>query len=328
MQSPSTPLRWGMIGAGDVAEVKSGPALYKTAGSTLVAVMRRNPERAQDYARRHGVERWSTRAEDILQAEDIDAVYIATPPDSHKDYTLAALAAGKHVYVEKPVALNTRECDAMMAAEQASTASVCVAHYRRFLPIFARMKSLLDSGAIGRPLVARLDMLQPAGSDLIAASDQNWRVDPAIAGGGLFHDLAPHQLDLLLHWFGPVVRASGFGINQGGHYPADDCVHGWAELAQGVAFQGRWHFAMPETERLDLCEIIGTEGRLSINFFGEQCLTLDNGDGQQTFRIPNPPHIQQPMIEQVLRYWREGGDNPCSLAEARAVTALMDDFTR
>jgi predicted dehydrogenase len=318
---------WGIIGTGDVTEVKSGPGFQKAPGSELRAVMRRNAAKAQDYARRHGVPLWYDNAEALLANPDITSVYIATPPASHKEYTIAALEAGKNVYVEKPVALNAGECTAMIAAEQVTGSKVCAAHYRRFLPGFMKLHELLNAGAIGKPLIVRLDMLQPAASNLIAQTEENWRVNPALSGGGLFHDLAPHQLDLMLHWFGKVVDASGTASNQGGHYDADDCVVGWAKFDSGVVLQGRWHFSVPEAASRDLCEIIGTEGSLRINFFGEQVLQLHNGEGEQQFKLPNPPHIQQPMIEQVNAYFRGERDNPCTLAEARATMELMDCFT-
>lgn len=323
-----TTIRWGIIGAGDVCEVKSGPGFQKAPNSELVSVMRRNEAKAEDFARRHGVPRWTGSAEALLSDPDIDAIYIATPPASHKDYAVAALAAGKSVYVEKPVALNAAECEAMIAAESTSAGKLCAAHYRRFLPSFMKLRELLSAGAIGRPMMVHLDMLQPAASKLIAQTEENWRVDPALSGGGLFHDLAPHQLDLMLHWFGPVSKASGFGKNQGGHYAADDCVHGWAEFDSGVVLQGRWHFAVPESEARDQCEIIGTEGRITINFFGAQMLRLFKGDETETFELANPPHIQQPMIEQVVRYFRGERDNPCSMEEAKQVMSLIDTFSQ
>lgn len=323
-----TTIRWGIIGAGDVCEVKSGPGFQKAPDSELVSVMRRNGDKAEDFAHRHGVPRWTDNADALLNDPDIDAIYIATPPANHKDYAVAALAAGKSVYVEKPVALNAAECEAMIAAESTSSGKLCAAHYRRFLPSFMKLQELLTSGAIGRPMMVRLDMLQPVASKLIAQTEENWRVDPTLSGGGLFHDLAPHQLDLMLHWFGPVIRANGFGTNQGGHYTADDCVHGWAEFDSGVVLQGRWHFAVPESEARDHCEIIGTEGRLTVNFFGAQVLTLHKGNESQTFELANPPHIQQPMIEEAVRYFRgERDNNPCSMVEAKQVMSLMDTFS-
>ncbi|NCB07478.1 MAG: Gfo/Idh/MocA family oxidoreductase, partial [Bacteroidia bacterium] len=96
-------VRWGIIGVGNVTEVKSGPAFYKTEHSKLVAVMRRDAEKAADYARRHGVEKWYSNATDLINDPEVDAVYIATPPDSHARYAMEAMRAGKPVYVEKPM---------------------------------------------------------------------------------------------------------------------------------------------------------------------------------------------------------------------------------
>lgn len=320
-------IRWGIIGAGNVTEVKSGPGFYKAAHSQLLAVMRRDADKARDFAQRHSVPLWYSNAEELLAHPDIDAVYVATPPASHKDYALAAIAAGKHVYIEKPATLNAAQCDELIAAETATGAKVCVAHYRRFVPCFMQFSQLIEEGAIGKPLLVRIDMLRPAECNLIAKTEENWRVNPDLSGGGLFHDLSPHQLDLMLRWFGPVVEAKGFGSNQAGFYAADDCVMGWARLQSGVELQGRWHFAMPHNQARDVCEVIGSSGSLTINFFGEQVITLLNDQGEKTIKIPNPQHIQQPMIEQVNAYFRGERSNPCSVTEAKAVMSLIDCFT-
>lgn len=320
-------IRWGIIGVGDVCELKSGPGFYKAPDSKLTAVMRRNGEKAKGYAARHNVSLWYDNAEALLANPDINAVYIATPPAQHKDYAIAALNAGKNVYIEKPVTLNAAECDAIIAAEKASGKKVSVAHYRRYVPCFMKMAELIRTGAIGDPVMVQLDMLQPAKSKIVTETEDNWRVNTALSGGGLFHDLSPHQLDLMLYWFGPVIKASGFGYNQRHFNSADDTVHGWAKLSSGVVLQGRWHFAVAPNQTRDLCEIIGTAGKLSINFFGQQVIRLSNTDGEQEITIPNPQHIQQPMIEQVNSYFRDERENPCSVNDAKAVMELIDIFS-
>lgn len=319
-------IRWGIIGAGNVAEVKSGPGFYKAPNSQLTAVMRRDAEKSRDFAQRHNVPLWYTDANALLANPDIDAVYIATPPAQHKDYALAALAAGKHVYIEKPVTLNAAECDELIAAEQQSTHKICVAHYRRFLPCFVRFHQLLQEGAIGKPLLARIDLLRY--TDDKPDPNNVWRIDPAQSGGGIFHDLAPHQLDLLLHWFGPLHAAQGTSTNQAGLYKADDCVLGWAQFESGMMLQGRWHFAVAKSDYKDTFEVIGTEGNLTIDFFGEPVITLKNLRGEQQFVVPHPQHFQQPLIEQVNAYYRGERNNPNPLSEARQVMALMDRFTQ
>lgn len=323
-----THIRWGILGAGDVAEKKSGPGFQKAPNSELRAVMRRDPAKAEDFARRHGVPVWYSDAEALLADSSIDAVYIATPPVFHRDYAIAALKAGKNVYLEKPVTLNAAECDAILSAEAETGGKISAAHYRRFVPSFVKLGELLQAGAIGKPRLIQLDMLQPPASNLIAQTADNWRVNPALSGGGLFHDLAPHQLDLMLHWFGEPMAAQGFAANLAGLYPAADTVQGWALFPDQLVLQGRWHFAAPADQTRDLCEIIGSEGRIEINFFGQQIIRLENAQGRQTYELPNPEHIQQPMIEQVNRYFLGEGDNPCSVEEARSVMALMDRFSQ
>ena len=328
MTSAAKTIRWGIIGVGDVCEVKSGPGFYKAPNSQLVAVMRRNGEKAKDYAVRHNVSLWHDNADAMLANPNIDAIYIATPPAQHKDYAISALNAGKHVYIEKPVTLNATECDAIIAAEKASGKKVSVAHYRRFVPCFMKMAELIRAGAIGDLLMVQIDMLRPVKDEIIAKTEENWRVNPALSGGGLFHDLSPHQLDLMIYWFGKVVHANGFGYNQRQFNAADDCVHGWAKFDSGVVLQGRWHYAVAPAQARDLCEVIGTAGKLSINFFGQQVIRLTNADGEQEMIIPNPQHIQQPMIEQVNSYFCGERDNPCSVSEAQKVMELIDCFSK
>lgn len=321
-------IRWGIIGVGNVCEVKSGPAFYKSPDSRLIAVMRRDGEKARAFAERHQVPLWYDNAEALLSNPEIDAIYIATPPAQHKAYALAAIDAGKYVYIEKPVTMNAKECDAIIEAAQQRNAKVCVAHYRRQLPYFLKINELIRQGAIGQPLLVQLELLRPAPTNNKSTSDNNWRIDPAISGGGLFHDLSPHQLDLLLHWFGPALNAQGFSGNQRHLTKADDCVHGWVQFNSGVVFQGRWHFATAPGEKRDHCEILGTEGKITFGFFDSEDIALTNVQGEQKINVPYPAHVQQPLIEQINAHFRDERDNPSSLNDAKEVMALIDSFTQ
>jgi predicted dehydrogenase len=188
-----------MIGCGDVAEVKSGPGFYKADHSSLVAVMRRNGALAADYARRHSVARWSDDAESVIQAADIDAVYIATLTDSHRDYTLRCARAGKPVYVEKPMAMRHAECVEMIEACRDAGVPLWVGYYRRALPRFLKVRDLVESGAIGqvRMVISR----QFARAPKIADGDAlPWRIDPAKRRRFLLRGGLPH------------VRFSGFRV--------------------------------------------------------------------------------------------------------------------
>ncbi len=142
-------INWGIIGCGDVTEVKSGPAFNKVPGSSLIAVMRRDAEKAADYAKRHNVPKWYAAANDLINDPEINAIYIATPPASHEAYALQAIAAGKPVYVEKPMAVNYAAAQNMAAEATAKNVKLCTAHYRRQQPLFIKIKQLLDEKVIG-----------------------------------------------------------------------------------------------------------------------------------------------------------------------------------
>jgi len=289
-------VRWGIIGCGDVTEVKSGPALQKAEGSQLVAVMRRNGALAQDYAQRHGVPRWYDDAQQLIDDPDVDAVYIATPPHMHKEYTLAVARAGKPVYVEKPMALNAAECQQMIDACRSAGVPLFVAYYRRALPRFVKIKELLDSGALGELRYVQITLTQPA--RLLTSGDLPWRVQPETAGGGHFVDLAAHTLDYLDYVFGPITQAQGIARNQDGAYPAEDIVSGTFEFQNGVIGSGLWCFTSFETS--DRVVIIGSKGKLTFATFENEPVVLETNLGRQTFEIPQPPHVQQPLIQQVV----------------------------
>ncbi|MCW3080878.1 MAG: oxidoreductase domain protein [Segetibacter sp.] len=323
---PMETIQWGIIGCGDVTEVKSGPAFSKVPNSKLVAVMRRDEGKARDYANRHGVPRWYTNAYELINDPEINAIYVATPPLQHEEYTIAALNAGKPVYVEKPMALDTASAKRM--AEAAKENKVSVAHYRRAQPLFIKLKELLHAGIIGDIHYVDLKFLQAPLSDRdLQLPKVQWRVDPTLSGGGLFHDLAPHQLDLMLYYFGKIKNASGFSANQGGLYKADDIVSGSIMFESGVLFQGLWCFNVPEEEGTDKCEFVGSKGKISVSIFEEPEIVIKTNGKVSKITFDKLEHVQQPMIERVVQYFLGKNKNPSSAEEGVAVMQLLDAFT-
>jgi predicted dehydrogenase len=290
------PVRWGIIGCGNVTEVKSGPGFQQAAGSQLVAVMRRDGALAQDYAARHGVPRWYDDAQALIDDPQVDAVYIATPPDGHCRYTLAAAAAGKPVYVEKPMALNTAECQAMIEACQAAGVPLFVAYYRRALPRFLKARQLVQSGAIGDLRYVEIALSQPLQTP--PAGQLPWRLRPEVAGGGLFVDLASHTLDFLDYVLGPVQRLHSFARNQAGAYPPEDIVAAIFEFPGGVLAQGVWCFTSFASQ--DRIVFVGSHGAVSLATFEARPVLLETAAGSQVFDLPNPLTIQQPLIQQIV----------------------------
>ncbi len=315
-------ITWGIIGCGDVAEVKSGPAFQKCEHSELLAVMRRDANLAEDFAKRHNVPLWYNDASALLENEAINAVYIATPPSTHLVYALQALQAGKDVYIEKPMVLSNIEAAALETAVNASSQKLVVAHYRRFLPIYLKVKDLLDSGAIGAVKYADITFLQPFDFN----SKATWRLDEAVSGGGYFHDIAPHQIDLMYHFFGAYHTAKGIAVNQSGINSVDDTVNGIINFENGVQFRGIWSFAIPKYLQEDKCVIYGEKGILAFSFYEEE-LTLNVEENVSVFNFENPENIQQPLIQETVNYFLGKRDNPCPVEAGVCVTALMESFT-
>ena len=288
---------WGIIGCGDVVEVKSGPAFQQCSNSQLLAVMRRNGELAQDFAKRHNVPFWYDDADQLLANPDINAVYIATPPSSHLEYALKALLAGKHVYIEKPMVLSSTQALKLQEAASTSNNKLVVAHYRRFLPIYIKVKELLDENAIGDIKFVDLKFLQHHNFN----SKANWRLDEKVLEGGYFHDIAPHQIDLMYHFFGNYVSAKGISVNQSKMNKVDDTVNGIISFKNGIQFRGMWSFAMPKYLEEDRCVIYGEKGTIEFSFYKVQLKLNSNGE-TKFFNFNNPLNIQQPMIQETFNY--------------------------
>jgi predicted dehydrogenase len=320
-------INWGIIGCGDVTEIKSGPAFNKVPGSKLVAVMRRNAAKAEDYAKRHGVPRWYADADELIHDAEVNAIYIATPPSSHEAYTLAAINAGKPVYVEKPMTVNYAAAQNMSAAANAANVKLTVAHYRRQWPLFQKLKELLAQEVIGDVRLVHLQLYQQPPT-VVQLSDEKylWRFDPAISGGGLFHDLAPHQLDILYYLFGTASSVTGLATNQGGFYKAPDLVTGTIHFNNGIVFNGNWCFTA--TAPSDYCEIIGSKGSLRFSFFsGHTIEQRINGEAIHVNFDPLP-HVQQPMIAEVVNYFSGNASNPCSGDEGAEIMRWIGEMTK
>lgn len=317
-------IRWGIIGCGNVTEVKSGPGFQKADGSELVAVMRRDGALAQDYAERHGVPKWYDTGAALIADPDVDAVYIATPPDVHLLYTEMAALAGKPVYVEKPMARNYDECQAMIRACETAGVPLWVAYYRRALPRFAKIRELIDGGAIGDVRFVSVRLYQQARPNHFDADNLPWRVIPEIAGAGIFLDLASHTLDYLDQFLGPIREVAGFAGSQAGRYPAEDTVSGSFVFESGVEGTGMWCFDAYADE--DITEIVGTQGKLAFSSFGEEPVLLVTEDGETEFVIPHPPHIQQPLIQSIVNELNDIGRCPSTGESAARTSWVMDQM--
>jgi 1,5-anhydro-D-fructose reductase (1,5-anhydro-D-mannitol-forming) len=314
-------VRWGIIGCGDVTEVKSGPGFQLAEGSALTAVMRRSGEKAQDYARRHQVPCWYDRADAVIHHPEVDAVYIATPPGTHLDYALQVCAAGKPAYVEKPMARSHAECRRMIAAFEAAKLPLFVAFYRRALPRFLMAKELVENGRLGQ-ITGVSYRFASASHRRAESGGLPWRLDAEESGGGLFLDLGCHTLDILDFILGPLEEVSGDAANLAGPYTVEDSVAMRFRTPSGALGIAAWNFVSGVSE--DIIEITGTQGRLSLSTFGNEPLQLQTSEGHTTFDLPNPRHIQHPLIQTIVDALAGKGECPSTGVSGARTARVMD----
>ncbi|MDE5560980.1 MAG: Gfo/Idh/MocA family oxidoreductase [Bacteroidaceae bacterium] len=315
---------WGFIGCGEVTEHKSGPAFGLIEGSCVVAVMSRNSEKAASYAQRHCIPRWYSDAQSLINDPQVNAVYIATPPSSHATYAIMAMKAGKPVYVEKPLAASYLDCQRVMRISSETGVPCFVAYYRRYLPYFNKVRELLDGGAIGKAINVQIRFSVPPRDLDYNSKNLPWRVQRDIAGGGYFYDLAPHQLDLLQEFFGPIVHVRGFHANRGGLYQTEDTVSAAFSFQDGMPGSGSWCFVGHESARTDQIELIGEKGRICFSVFTYSPIVLQTSRGKEEIVVSNPPHVQLPLIEQVVEHLQGNGTCTADCVSATTVNWVMD----
>ncbi|RPI45144.1 MAG: gfo/Idh/MocA family oxidoreductase [Bacteroidetes bacterium] len=319
-------IRWGMIGCGNVTEKKSAPAFSKIPGSRLVAVGSRTPGRAEDYARRHGVPEWHKDPYEVIRNPGVDIVYIATPPGSHLEYALEAISAGKPVYIEKPMARTWQECLVINDMADKKNVPVYVAYYRRALEYFNRVKEIIDSGSLGRTLAIHIQQYFPARPEDYNRVDPPWRVVPEISGGGYFHDVGCHALDILFYLFGDPVSVMGTRINVAGIYQAEDTVSAILRLPGEVVATAGWSFIVPEACHKDLVEVTGEKGRIRFSIFSFRPISLQMGNLTEAFPVVQPEHIQMPLIRSIVRALNGEGTCPSTGTTAAVTSRVMDEI--
>lgn len=287
-------IRWGIIGCGDVTEVKSGPAYQQTEGFELLAVCRRDEAKAKDYAQRHGVPEYYSDADQLIADDEIDAVYIATPPDSHLEYALKVAEAGKPCCIEKPMAPNFSACQKINAAFAAKNLPLFVAYYRRALPRFTKIKEWLDDGRIGAIRHVSWEYsTPPSATDL--SGETNWRTDAAIAPGGYFDDIGCHGLDLFQFFIGDFKEACGFSLNQQGFYSAKDAITGCWTHENGATGSGSWNFGC--AAKRDRVEISGATGTIEFSVLADHPIRIDSDSLCEELTIAHPKHVQLPHVQ-------------------------------
>ena len=313
-----------MIGTGNVTEKKSAPSFNKIENSRLMAVANRSPKKAEDYAQRHGIPAWYKDPYEVISDPEVNIVYIATPPGSHMDYALETLKSGKPVYIEKPMARTGEECRIINEAAEKAGLPVFVAYYRRGLEYFKKVKSIIDSGTLGKIRHINMQQYYQARTEDYDRANLPWRVIPEDAGGGYFHDLGCHALDILFHIFGDPLEVSGKATNVAGMYEPEDTLSASLVLPGNLMVTGSWNFVTPTAFQKDLVEVVGEKGKLDFAIFSFKPITLNTGDHKETIATIQPEHIQMPLITTIVSELNGQGRCPSTGRTAEITSNAMD----
>lgn len=313
-------VRWGIIGCGDVAEKKSGPALYRTANSQLVAVMRRDAAQAEGFARRHGVPRWYSDVAGILSDEDVDAVYIASPHDLHLEHVGRTVTAGKRIILcEKPLGISSTQAQACVELCRQQGVSLTVAYYRRYWPVVQAMRDLLAEGAIGQVIGARVLLLDHFAGD----AARPWLTSKAAAGGGALANAGSHWVDLLRYLLGEVVEVSALLPPAAQAIDVEDtaAVHLLTAGGAVATLLSTWRSTIAANE----LEMIGSAGRLQAAPLSEGRLLLHrHGHEPEERCYPRTDPAHAGLLAALVPDLLAGKPSPIPGEEAAAVWRIIE----
>jgi len=319
-------IRWGMIGVGDVTRKKSAPSFNKIDHSELVAVGSRTPENAKRFAAENRINKSYDNPLQVISDPDVDAVYIATPPGSHMEYALEVIRAGKPVYIEKPMARTYQECKVINEAAARNNVPVYVAYYRRSLAYFEKVKEILEQGDLGRLLAVHTDQHFSARPEDFNRTSPPWRIVPEISGGGYFHDVGCHALDILFYLLGDPVSVTGYATNLAGIYEPEDTVTAIVRLPGDLLLTGNWSFVVPEPHQRDRVLVTGEHGTLAFSIFSFEPIRLEIHGEASLISVEPPEHIQQPFIQTIVDELTGKGTCPSTGVTAAVTSRAMDQI--
>jgi predicted dehydrogenase len=313
-------LRWGLIGCGDISRKRVAPALRDIPDCELVAVNRARPDLAEAFAQEFGAKRWHADWRELITDEEVDAVYLATPVYLHAEQTIAAAEAGKSVLCEKPMAMNTAECDRMIAACAANGVKLGIAYYRRFYPVIRRIQEILRSGEIGKPVLAQVNAFERFNPQ--PGEDRYWLLEKSKSGGGPMMDFGCHRIEILIHLLGPIKRTTSVaGRAMFDREVEDTCVAGF-EFDRGA--QASLAVSHAAFESRDTLDIFCSAGSIHVPALNRGEIRVVTAAGDQLESRPPHANIHQPLIEDFTRAVLTGRDPEVGADVGRAV-ALIEE---
>lgn len=286
-------LKWGLIGAGDIAQKRVAPALRDLPNCDFVAVNRSRSELAEAFAKECGARKWYADWRELLADDEIDAVYIATPVYLHAEQTIAAARAGKHVLCEKPMALNVKECDEMIAACSVGRVKLGIAYYRRFYPVIERIRQIIAAGEIGKITFAQINAFEYV--ELSPDDPRHWFLEKEKSGGGPMMDFGCHRLEVLTNLFGTVRRVESIASNAVFGREVEDTATAILQFESGpCANLTVTHAALESRDTLD---IFGTLGSIHVPVLNKAEIRIKTRNGERDESHRAAPNVHQPLIE-------------------------------
>ncbi|MGH9874302.1 MAG: Gfo/Idh/MocA family protein [Pyrinomonadaceae bacterium] len=286
-------LRWGLIGCGDIARKRVAPALRDLPNCDLVAVNRANFAQAESFAKEFGASKWYSTWQQLLADDEIEAVYIATPVDLHAVQAIAAAESRKHVLCEKPMALNVAECDRMIAASDANQVKLGVAYYRHFYPVITRIKEILISGEIGKPVIAQANAFERFDPEPL--HPRRWLLEKERSGGGPMFDFGCHRIEVLMNLFGSIKDTRSLMGKVHFSREVEDTAVAMFRFETGLqAVLSVTHAVSLPADTLD---IYGSLGSIKIAVLNDGNINIRNRDGERVETHPPHSNLHQPLID-------------------------------
>ena len=308
---------WGFIGAGGVARRQMLPAVAARAEVRVGAVMVRDRARAAALAAEFGAAAAYHRSDDLLSDPQVEAVYIATPLNTHAELVCAAAAAGKHVLLEKPMALNLAQCDQMIAAADAAGITLAVCFPMRHAPANVQLRELLAAGRLGELVHLRSQMVKwyPLTTDA-------WRADPAQSGGGVLMDLGSHLFDLATWLAGPPTAVCAALAQRAWPVPVEDSAVALTRHAGGATATLEMSFAVGcASHTVELHGTLGT-ARLTSGSRGT-VVAVQTAEGQEELALPEANVYRLELLD-FGRALRERRSPLTTAADGRVNTACLE----
>lgn len=313
-------LNWGLIGCGDISQKRVAPALRDLANCNLVAVNRARYDLAESFAHDFGANRWYADWQDMLKDENVEAIYIATPVNLHAEQTIAAAKAGKHILCEKPMAMNTQECEQMIAACEKNNVKLSIAYYRHFYPVIERIKTILNSGQIGKGIMATINAFEKF--DRKPGEPRYWLLEKEKSGGGPMMDFGCHRIEVLLNLLGDIndVRA----IIETIHFDrsVEDTAVALFKFNTGMRGVLNVNHAIFESQ--DTLDIWATEGSIHVSTLNKGDLTIVTDEGKTTESHPPHKNVHLPHIEAFTHSVLYDTPTPVDGNDGKKVTTILD----